>query len=407
MTRSGESTPLAPDVGVLNLVPDTWGGPWMSRHQLLTRLARYFHVAWLEPPQEWREIWVDGELDDGGQPAETADTPGFHRVVPGRWLPKIYRPASLASLLDRLRTRKAAHVLHAANCSKIVLYIWRPEFGHAIGAVDHDLSVYHVVDDYTFSEEEEPIPAEEVRLLRDCDRVFIHSPALWERKADFNPRSIYLPNGVDYAAFSSQVAEPSDLEPISRPRVGYVGIIKKHLNFRLLSEIAEARPDWSVVLIGPVRNVSGKETQIRRLKGMDNVYFLGGKHPSQLPAYVQHLDVCTLPYELNAYTKYINPLKMYEYLAAGRPVVGMPLPSVQEHSHVISIAGSTEEWLDAADDAMTQEASSDAAVQARRSVARQYDWNMLAGRIAHVIADGLGIDLPVGAAGDVRSVLAD
>lgn len=393
--RSSREGPAYPHVGVLAFVPDRWGGPWMARHQILTRLSAYFHVAWVEPPREWREMWVEGEEAGGELPARIAADPGFHRVVPGRWLPKLYRPAALVSLLDRLRMRRARDVLRDQGSSEIVLYAWRPDFADALDVVEHDLSLYHVDDDYTFSSEEKGLPPGEERLLTDADRVLIHSPALWDRKADYNPDSIYLPNGVDYDAFSGEAAEPADLKTISGPRVGYVGVIKEQLDLELLIRIARRHPDWSLVLVGPVRYVGRKEEQVLRLRSLPNVHFLGNKRPDELPAYVQHMSVCTLPYEIDDYTRYIDPLKMYEYLAAGRPVVGVPLPSIERHADVVEIASTVDDWSAALEEAIERRGQQDhVAVQRRQAVARRHDWTHLTRRVAKTIAGGLDGRLP-------------
>lgn len=391
---TSDDRPACPEVGVLALVPDRWGSPRMPRHQILLRLARYYHVAWLEPPREWRDLWLRGTSRDGGEPAELAGEPGFHRVVPGRWLPRLYRPALLASLLDRLRVRRAARVLRGKGCTRLVLYVWRPRFAHALDAVDHELSLYHVDDDYSFSEEPEPVPPSERRLLRESDGVFIHSPALWQRLSPFNPQSVYLPNGVDFASFSRTAAEPRDLEAVPGPRVGYVGIVKKQLDLGLLEAIAERRPGWSLVMVGPPGYLDGKEQEVRRLEALPNVYFLGEKGHGEVPGYVQHMDVCVLPYAVDEYTKYINPLKMYEYLAAGRPVVGVPLPAIEELSDVVTIASTVGEWVQALEASMRPEATAADAVERRRSVARRYDWGALTRRVAGTIAEGLEIALP-------------
>lgn len=386
--------PLRPDVGVLALVPDRLRPPYMPRHQILARLSRYYHVAWLEPPQEWREIWLEGDLGTGRETSDMASAPGFHHVVPGRWLPKLYKPAFVASLLDRLRVRRAAGVLRKEGCSRLVLYLWRPQFVYALDAVDFDLSLYHVDDDYSFSDREQPVSSRERRLLTETDGVFLHSPALWERLSHLNPQSVYLPNGVDYESFATAVPEPPDLREIDRPRVGYVGIVKKQLDLQLLGEIANRRPDWSLVMVGPRGNLAGKEEQCQRLESRPNVHFLGPKAPEETRGYMQHLDVCVLPYEINDYTKYINPLKMYEYLAAGRPVVGVPLPAILEFSEVVAVASSVDGWLNALAGAMERTPTMDEAIAERRAVARRYDWRALTRRVADTMAERLGLELP-------------
>src|SRR5262249_27620893 len=121
-----------------------------------------------------------------------------------------------------------------------------------------------------------------------------------------------------------------------------------------------------------------------------NVYFLGAKPVGALPAYAQHLDVCMLCYEVNDYTKFIYPLKLHEYLASGRPVVGSPIRSVQEFAHIIKLAQTTDEWSQALHDSLAPAASSAGQVEARQSVARQHDWNRLVKLIARALCDRLG-----------------
>jgi len=124
---------------------------------------------------------------------------------------------------------------------------------------------------------------------------------------------------------------------------------------------------------------------------MSNVYFLGAKPVHSLPAYTQHLDICTMPYEVNDYTKFIYPLKLHEYLATGRPVVGSPIRSLQDFAHVIRLARTTEEWSQAIHDSLSPALNSADHVEARRRVARQHDWDELAKLIARTMCWRLGL----------------
>jgi glycosyltransferase involved in cell wall biosynthesis len=149
-------------------------------------------------------------------------------------------------------------------------------------------------------------------------------------------------------------------------------------------------PQWSFALIGPEGNLGEDAALVKQLSQLPNVYFFGRKPVSALPAYIQHMDVCMMCYKVNDYTKYIYPLKLHEYLASGRPVVGSPIPVVQEFAHVIRIARTTDEWSQALKDSLAPESSSAAQVEARRSVARRYDWNKLAKTMAYTLCDRLG-----------------
>jgi glycosyltransferase involved in cell wall biosynthesis len=123
---------------------------------------------------------------------------------------------------------------------------------------------------------------------------------------------------------------------------------------------------------------------------MPNVFFLGNKPVGSLPSYTQYMDVCTLWYVINDYTKYIYPLKLHEYLASGRPVVGSPIPSLQEFEHVVRLARTTEEWSCALKSLIHDGDSSPKQVEARRNVAREYDWNLLTDKIARSMCQRLG-----------------
>jgi len=158
----------------------------------------------------------------------------------------------------------------------------------------------------------------------------------------------------------------------------------------LLVRLAHARPDWSLVMVGPMGNVSGKEQTLADLRALPNVHFLGTKRLDALPGYVQHMDVCLMCYEINDYTKYIYPLKLHEYLAAGRPSVASPIEAVLDHSDVVVIARTAEEWLSGIAGSLAPSASGQAEVARRQARARLYDWGALAEVVAKLMLERLG-----------------
>jgi hypothetical protein len=120
-------------------------------------------------------------------------------------------------------------------------------------------------------------------------------------------------------------------------------------------------------------------------------YFLGHKPREVACTYPQHIDVCRLPYKTNDYTKYIYPLKLHEYLAGGKPIVGTPIRSLLDFSHVIKLANTREEWSRAITESLARNRMSSDQIQIRRNIAKQVDWGTLVHSIAGSICDRLGL----------------
>lgn len=383
--------PCLPEVGVLGLVPDDWAGVWQSRHQVLSRLSRCFNVVWISPAREWREIWLARQGWKATAPARQSPRPSFMVYEHSKLLPRLYKPGFVASLLAQARLQQAKRLLVNRGCREVILYLWRPEYEEALDLVPHDLSCYHIDDEYSFSEVEQPVSESEARLISRVNQVFIHSPASLEKKGRLNRHTQVVPNGVDYHAYATPRDEPEDLKAIAHPRIGYVGVVKSQLDIDLLLVLARRHREWSFVLVGPRGQLTDRDVQlIDELERIPNVHFLGGKPVDILPAYTQHLDVGILNYRMNDYTKYIYPLKLHEYLATGCPVVGSPINTLLEFCGVVALARTAEEWSQALSEALSVDTDSDGNREARQRTARKYDWGALVYAIARAMCDQLG-----------------
>jgi glycosyltransferase involved in cell wall biosynthesis len=380
---------LIPEVGVLALVPDHWHWQWQLRHHVMTRLARYFSVVWMSPAEDWRcslqaRTWF----------TRRAETPmagnGFVVHTPSPLLPLLYSPRWLAALTFRRRLENARQLLVRKGCKRIVLYLWRPEFAAAIDFIPFDLSCYHIDDEYSFSPVDIPISDVEERLLRNVDQVFIHSPALLEKKGRINPHTSFAPNGVDFELYSRPISEPRDLAGVPHPRIGYSGHIKKQLDWPLLLELTARHLGWFFVFVGAPNAHPEIVAHIDQLSRRTNVRFLGGKSAHELAAYPQHFDVCIMPYVQDSYTKYIYPLKLHEYLASGRPVVASPIASLQQFREVILLPDTTDRWSAAIAESLAPAANTAELRELRQKLARQHDWNILVRQIAVTMAQRLG-----------------
>lgn len=369
-------------LGVIALVPDAWDDIVMPRHHVIGRLAKHFPVVWIEPARNWRDHFRPGGAHFLVHDRWSQPMPGLDVLSTGWRHPAMHRPQWLARASLASRLRLARNRLIDRGATRIALYIWRDDFAGALDLIEHDFSCYHLDDEYSFSDQDMPIPERELRLLQRVDQVVVHSPALLAKKGHVNPRTVLIPNGVDYRKFSDPATEPADIGSIPHPRVGYAGVIKKQLDLALLARLAAARPHHSFVLVGPVMNVAGKEAQLQALLRLSNVHWLGAKAAAALPGYMQHFDVCVMCYEVNGYTRYIYPLKLNEYLATGRPTISSPIETVQQFSSVVCVAGSDSEWLAAIDQSLSGAANTAAAVEARRTFAKDNDWDALVDHIA-------------------------
>lgn len=379
--------PLLPEVGVIGIVPYRWSKIWQPCNHILTRLARYFHVVWVNPAHQWSDVFLNrAALSVPGHEAG----PGFSVYQSEFFLPETYRPRWLARWTLRQRLARVRRALVRRGCRKIVLYIWRPQFASVLRSARFDVSCYHIDDEYSFSTVDVPIPEAEANLIRSVDQVFIHSPALLEKKGALNPHTSFVPNGVDFQAYSQPVPEPGDIATIPHPRVGYSGHLKKQLDWPLLLALATRHPEWSFVFVGAPNQHPEIGAFLERLSRMRNVHFLGSKTAQELSRYPQHLDVCLMPYRQNDYTKYIYPLKLHEYLASGRPVVGVPIASLLPFREVLALAESADQWSSAISSALSPSANTPERRAARQALAKQHDWEHLVLRIASSIAQRLG-----------------
>jgi UDP-galactopyranose mutase len=169
----------------------------------------------------------------------------------------------------------------------------------------------------------------ETELFAAADLVFTGGYSLYEAKKSRHPNVHPFPSSVDRAHFAlaRAVAEqPIDQVAIPRPRLGYYGVIDERLDLDLLAEVAEARPDWSLVMLGPVVKIDPADLPLR-----PNIFYLGSKSYEELPLYLGGWDVALMPFAINESTRFISPTKTPEYLAGGRPVVSTPVADVIRH----------------------------------------------------------------------------
>ncbi len=190
-------------------------------------------------------------------------------------------------------------------------------------------------------------------LMEQADLVFTGGFSLYEAKRDLHPNVHPFPSSVDRAHFMQARAHtdtPVDQIPIPGPRLGFYGVVDERMDLELIARVADARPDWSIVMVGPVVKISPSDLPIR-----PNLHFLGGKDYSELPAYLAGWDVALMPFAINESTRFISPTKTPEYLAGGKPVVSTPIKDVMRHYsdlEAVKIADGADEFVAACEAAL-------------------------------------------------------
>jgi glycosyltransferase involved in cell wall biosynthesis len=292
-----------------------WDFVFQRPQHLMTRLARHHRVFFVEEPR----------LGEGAARLETRIAEGGVRVV----VPVLPRPddpaddgashAVVGALLARL--------IDAEEINRFVLWTYTPMVIPMAQHLRPTVVVYDCMDDLSGFLGAPPVLRElDARLMAIADLVLTGGHSLYQARKDQNPNIHPFPSSVDVGHFGRArwgASDPDDQRPLARPRIGFAGVIDERMDLDLLAGVADARPDWQLVLLGPVVKID-PATIPRR----DNVHLLGMKSYQTLPEYMAHWDVAMLPFAHNSATRFISPTKTPEYLAAGLPVVSTSIRDV-------------------------------------------------------------------------------
>ena len=317
-----------------------WGFVYQRPQHLMSRLAADYDVLFFEEP-----IYE-------GHAAPRLES---HAAAPGVTLLVPQLPAGMhETQAIRAQRELLDAYLAKQQAAELLLWYFTPMSLAFTGHLQGQVVIFDCMDELSAFRHAPPALVDmERRLMTRADVVFTGGHSLWEAKRRHHANIHAMPSSVDVAHFAAArqpLPEPADQAGIPGPRLGFFGVIDERFDIQLLSELAARRPDWSLVLVGPVVKIDPAT-----LPRLPNIHYLGAKPYGELPSYLSGWDVALMPFALNESTRFISPTKTPEYLAGGRPVVSTPIRDVIKgygDSGVVSIAATPQGFIEAIEAAL-------------------------------------------------------
>lgn len=351
---------------IICLAAAGWDGMWARAQQLMSIFAGQGNrVLYVDPPITWLSPLKNPSLRQGKYDS-------LRRVEENIWVysPPVTVPfGNIYRMVNRFNQRRLSSSLKKV-CRTLG---WQPTiyWTYLPNTVDlpvpeEPLLLYDCADEHTAFPgliKKETVAGMERELFAKAGVALTSAGELWQKKKAQAPGLLLAPNGADVLHFQQalkpELMVPPELASLPRPVLGYVGAVSNWLDQRLLADAAGARPHWSWVLIGPV------DTDVAPLKSLPNVHLLGRKNYSELPAYLKGMDVALIPFAINELTRGVNPVKLYEYLAAGKPVVSADLPEVRPFQPLVAVYQNQGEFMDRLEEALAGDAGDKIAARVR------------------------------------------
>jgi glycosyltransferase involved in cell wall biosynthesis len=381
-----------------------WDSLWRNTQQIMSRLARENRVLYFEP----------GRDPDRRHSAEMwRNLPNFTALRPRQALPNVTvipTPSCLpyarrhlpraalrvttplvAAINARILLRHVRRTMRLLDVRAPILWLYEPRHIDLVGRLGEKLVCYFNYDetaDFAGNERvRDLLRAYDNRLSSRADLVFASSRGQAERRRALNANTHFIPNGVDFDLFHRALDPATEIAPeiarLPRPIIGLAGWLGYQIDAALLLRAAEAYPHCSLALVGP--DCLGDDPVAERLRARPNVFMLGRQELSRLPAYLKAFDVALIPYRIGGHTLTVYPLKLHEYLAAGRAVVATALPELRPFADVVHIAETHEQFIAQIGAALHEQFI--AQIAARTAVAQANDWDRRVETICAILRD--------------------
>lgn len=363
--------PDAPDLVVLSHL--RWDFVFQRPQHLMTRAARQRRTYFVEEP-----IFVDAPQ------ATMHVTPREGQL----WVAQPQVPHGLSDAeVEAVQQVLLDDLFAEHGIDQFVLWYYTPMALAFTRHLQPLCVVYDCMDELSaFKNAPRTLRDREAELFAKADVVFTGGQSLFEAKRDHHPSVHAFPSSIDaahFAAARSGLSDPEDQAPIGRPRIGFFGVVDERFDIDLVEGVARMRPDWQLVVIGPVVKIDPAT-----LPKLENIHYLGGKGYKELPAYLSGWDIAMLPFARNESTRFISPTKTPEYLAAGKPVVSTSIRDVVRpygQMGFVEIADTPEEFVSACERLLARGHSAEWLAEVDAFLA-QTSWDKTWARMTHLMS---------------------
>lgn len=376
---------------------EPWDEIW-RRNQFLCdgflRRSESTQILFVQPPYDnsyavrsrnFAKIHLSQALVSGGYEGR------LQLFTPTKWFPNSLPLGR--RLNESYLTKQVKQVLASLSWSATHLWINQHEAASLSDAKIASKSIYDITDDWTkFSGNQtqlELVQKQDHKLCTEAKHVIVCSDQLFEDKRNLvkSSRLHLIPNGVHIEHYQAVLDHSMPIHPLTqswkKPVFGYTGTIHgDRVDVKLISRIAQANPQATIAMVGP--NLLDADDRLK-LSKFSNIVFTGAKPYAELPDIMRAFDVCIVPHVVTSFTESLNPIKLWEYLAAGKPIVSTNVAGFRDFPELVNVSDSYDGFLLNLDGALNEVPT---LASARQAVAQQHSWDK---RIDQVIRI-LGVD---------------
>lgn len=367
---------------------------------LMSRLAEKHRILYVEPPVDSVFLTRNPEFLVREQYLKSMCPTSLKPVWPSifpyeKWMPFFLPILNQYKIIYSIRRS-----MQKFQIKPEILWLFRPQDYWMAKRIKPTVLCYHITDKYNTM----PVNARskndiikldklEAKIIKRADIVFCTARSLWKEVSIQHERAFFTGNVADVEHFSKatfpETPIPDDIIKLPKPVIGFFGSINSFkLDFSLIQQTSELYPNGSIAMIGPIKHAVSDR---KNFPQNNNIYYLGTKDYKLLPNYLKGFDVCIIPYRKTSYTNHVFPLKIFEYLAAGKPVVSAALPSLKEYSDIIYLTNNNIEWAEALKNALSE--NSQARFEERKNIAALNTWPVRIKEIENYLTDTLVLNL--------------